>query len=73
MPKMIRDYPGWSIPAYAYTCTRIHTVDSKSLNAPIYLGPKEKCAYRINNLPQSPDITSREYLGDQLKERLGNR
>ena len=59
MPKMITDYTGWPLPAYTYTCTCIHTVDGKSLITPLYFGPKEKCAQRLNTLVKSPDMTSR--------------
>ena len=33
----------------------------------------KKSSHRFNTPTQSPNMTSREYLGDHLKERLRNR
>ena len=53
---------------FVQCCINVYTVNGKSLNTPIYL--EKKIHHRLNTLPQSPDMTSREYLGDHLKERL---
>ena len=34
-----------------------------------YILTKKKCPHRLNTLAPSPDMTSREYSGDRLKEQ----
>ena len=52
----------------------MHTVGPEKLVTVQYtLTTRKKRSLRFNTLAQSPDMTSREYLGDHLKEQLRNR
>ena len=51
----------------------MYSGQQKSPYSNIFCKKKKNSPHRLNTLSQSVNMTSRQYLGDHLKERLHNR